>query len=365
VTTFAELTTLRVGGGARHWIDARTSDDIVSAGSAVRRSGDDWIALGGGSNLLVADAEFDGTVIRVLSEGIQIESEGAEHTLVHVQAGHSWDDFVSWAVINGLGGVEAMSGIPGTVGAAPVQNIGAYGQELAEVVHSLTFWDEQRDDVVTLTNADMDFSFRHSILKGARRGIVLDITFALSRVGTGPEALSRPIMFEQLASALGVAMGASQPLGAVRDRVMALRRSKGMMLDANDADTFSVGSFFVNPIVSERFSRTLPADAPRYPVGEEEPPRRGFHGGAGGLVRAVFEVGAVVDDALEADARGFGHGFGRQLRGHADVGRDGAQAVPRRRFAERGVAEDERREVVGVRVLELDRAAHAVLGLSR
>jgi UDP-N-acetylmuramate dehydrogenase len=273
VTTFAELTTLRVGGGARHWIDARNSDDIVSAASAVRHSGDDWIALGGGSNLLVADAEFDGTVIRVLSEGIQIESEGAEHTLVHVRAGHSWDDFVSWAVINGLGGVEAMSGIPGTVGAAPVQNIGAYGQELAEVVHSLTFWDEQRDDVVTLTNADMDFSFRHSILKGARRGIVLDITFALSRVGTGPEALSRPIMFEQLASALGVAMGASQPLGAVRDRVMALRRSKGMVLDANDADTFSVGSFFVNPIVSERFSRTLPADAPRYPVGEEEPPR--------------------------------------------------------------------------------------------
>ncbi len=273
MTTFAELTTLRVGGGARQWCDARNSDDIVAAASAARRSGDDWIALGGGSNLLVADAEFDGTVIRILSEGIQIESEGADHTLVHVQAGHSWDDFVSWAVINGLGGVEAMSGIPGTVGAAPVQNIGAYGQELAEVVHSLTFWDEQRDDVVTLTNADMDFSFRHSILKGARRGIVLDITFALSRVGTGPEALSRPIVFEQLASALEVDVGSSQPLGAVRDRVLALRRGKGMVLDANDADTFSVGSFFVNPIVSERFSRTLPADAPRYPVGEEEPPR--------------------------------------------------------------------------------------------
>jgi UDP-N-acetylmuramate dehydrogenase len=222
---------------------------------------------------LVSDAEYDGTVIRILSEGIQIESEGAEHTLVLVEAGHSWDDFVSWAVINGLGGVEAMSGIPGTVGAAPVQNIGAYGQELAEVVHSLTFWDEQRDDVVTLTNADMNFSFRHSILKGARRGIVLDITFALTRVGAGPEALGRPIVFEQLASALGVDLGVSQPLGSVRDRVLALRRSKGMVLDANDPDTFSVGSFFVNPIVSEQFSRTLPSDAPRFPVGEEEPPR--------------------------------------------------------------------------------------------
>jgi UDP-N-acetylmuramate dehydrogenase len=273
VTTFAELTTLRVGGGARHWIDARNGDEIVSAASTARRSGDDWIALGGGSNLLASDADYEGTVIRVLSEGIHIESEGAEHTLVLVQAGHSWDDFVSWAVVNGLGGVEAMSGIPGTVGAAPVQNIGAYGQELAEVVHSLTFWDAQRDDVVTLTNADMDFSFRHSILKGARRGIVLDITFALTRVGTGPEALGRPIMFEQLASALGVAMGARQPLAAVRDRVLALRSSKGMVLDANDPDTFSVGSFFVNPIVSEQFSRTLPADAPRFPVGEEEPPR--------------------------------------------------------------------------------------------
>ena len=273
MTTFAELTTLRVGGGARHWVEARNSDEIVSAASAARRSGDDWIALGGGSNLLASDGEYDGTVIRVLSEGIQIESEGAEHTLVLVQAGHSWDDLVSWAVVNGLGGVEAMSGIPGTVGAAPVQNIGAYGQELAEVVHSLTFWDEQRDDVVTLTSADMEFSFRHSILKGARRGIVLDITFALTRVGTGPEALGRPIMFEQLASALGVAMGARQPLAAVRDRVLALRSSKGMVLDANDPDTFSVGSFFVNPIVSEQFSRTLPADAPRFPVGEEEPPR--------------------------------------------------------------------------------------------
>ena len=273
MTTFAELTTLRVGGGARHWIDARNGDEIVSAASTARRSGDDWIALGGGSNLLASDADYEGTVIRVLSEGIHIESEGAEHTLVLVQAGHSWDDFVSWAVVNGLGGVEAMSGIPGTVGAAPVQNIGAYGQELAEVVHSLTFWDAQRDDVVTLTNADMDFSFRHSILKGARRGIVLDITFALTRVGTGPEALGRPIMFEQLASALGVAMGARQPLAAVRDRVLALRSSKGMVLDANDPDTFSVGSFFVNPIVSEQFSRTLPADAPRFPVGEEEPPR--------------------------------------------------------------------------------------------
>jgi UDP-N-acetylmuramate dehydrogenase len=273
VTTFAELTTLRVGGGARHWIDAGNSDEIVSAASTARRSGDNWIALGGGSNLLASDADYEGTVIRVLSEGIQIESEGAEHTLVLVQAGHSWDDFVSWAVINGHAGVEAMSGIPGTVGAAPVQNIGAYGQELAEVVHSLTFWDEQRDDVVTLTNADMDFSFRHSILKGARRGIVLDITFALTRVGTGPEALGRPILFEQLAAALGVALGDRQPLAAVRDRVLALRSSKGMVLDANDPDTFSVGSFFVNPIVSEQFSRTLPADAPRFPVGEEEPPR--------------------------------------------------------------------------------------------
>ncbi len=273
MTTFAELTTLRVGGGARRWVDARSADEIVAAGSAARREGDEWLALGGGSNLLVADVDFAGTVIRILSEGIHIESEGAEHTLVHVEAGHSWDDFVSWAVRNGLGGVEAMSGIPGTVGGAPVQNIGAYGQELSDVVHSLTFWDEARDEVVTLTNSDMDFAFRHSILKNGRRGIVLDITFALHRVGNGPEALSRPLMFEQLASALGVAMGASEPLGAVRDRVLELRRSKGMVLDANDPDTFSVGSFFVNPIVSERFSRTLPAEAPRFPVGDEEPPR--------------------------------------------------------------------------------------------
>jgi UDP-N-acetylmuramate dehydrogenase len=192
---------------------------------------------------------------------------------VHVQAGHRWDDFVSWAVLNGLAGIEAMSGIPGTVGGAPVQNIGAYGQEIAEVVHSLTFWDADANDVVTLTHADMDFAFRHSVLKAGRRGIVLDLTFALSRVGESEQALSKPIMFEQLSSALGVAMGASEPLGAVRERVLELRAAKGMVLDKSDPDTASVGSFFVNPIVSERFARSLPSDAPQFPVGEDEPPR--------------------------------------------------------------------------------------------
>ncbi|CAB4907399.1 MAG: UDP-N-acetylmuramate dehydrogenase [Actinobacteria bacterium] len=273
MTTFAELTTLRVGGGARRWVEARTSQEIVDAATAAQAAAEPWFALGGGSNVVVSDEEFQGTVIRVLNDGIQIDGEGTQHTLVHVQAGHRWDDFVSWAVLNGLAGVEAMSGIPGTVGGAPVQNIGAYGQELAEVVHSLTFWDAELGDVVTLTRADLDFAFRHSVLKAGRRGIVLDITFALWRVGESSQALSKPIMFEQLSSALGVAMGASEPLGAVRARVLELRAAKGMVLDTNDPDTASVGSFFVNPIVSERFARSLPPDAPQFPVGEDEPPR--------------------------------------------------------------------------------------------
>ena len=230
------------------------------------------LVLGGGSNVVLT-GDVKAVVLKVEISGMRLLAETPKAFIVEAGAGESWHALVAWTLAQGYPGLENMALIAGTVGAAPVQNIGAYGQELSDVVHSLTFWDEARDEVVTLTNADMDFAFRHSILKNGRRGIVLDITFALHRVGTGPEALSRPLMFEQLTSALGVAMGASEPLGAVRDRVLELRRSKGMVLDANDPDTFSVGSFFVNPIVSERFSRTLPAEAPRFPVGEEEPPR--------------------------------------------------------------------------------------------
>lgn len=273
MTRFSELTTLRVGGDALEWVSAFRPDEAVDAARAARDRGHDWIVIGGGSNLLVSDETYPGTVIRMLSEGIVVENDGTEQVVVRVQAGHRWDDFVAWSVLNGLAGIEAMSGIPGTVGGAPVQNIGAYGQEFAEAFVDATFWDAARDETLTLTASDLEFAFRHSVLKHDRRGIVRDIAFRLTRVGAGPDALSRPIMFEQLATALGVAPGATEPIGAVRDKVLALRRSKGMVLDPNDPDTYSVGSFFINPIVSERFSRQLPIEAPRFPVGEEEPPR--------------------------------------------------------------------------------------------
>lgn len=273
MTRFAELTTLRVGGDAADWASAFRPQDAVAAARNAALHGREWIVLGGGSNLLASDETYPGTVIRMLSEGIVVEEDSVAGVVARVQAGHRWDDFVAWAVLNGLAGIEAMSGIPGTVGGAPVQNIGAYGQEFAETFVDATFWDATSDEIVTLTGPDLDFAFRHSVLKHDRRGIVLDIAFRLARTGSGPEALSRPIMFEQLASALGVTPGATEPIGSVRNKVLALRRSKGMVLDANDPDTFSVGSFFINPIVSERFSRQLPLEAPRYPVGDDEPPR--------------------------------------------------------------------------------------------
>ena len=262
----AEFTTLCVGGEAREVIEAADRDSIVAAALELWGTGDEWLALGGGSNLLVGDDGFPGTVLRILSRGIEELPSPRPHTVrLRVQAGESWDALVAYTVERGLAGMEALSGIPGSCGAAPMQNIGAYGQELAETLVAIEFLDYLSGEAERLPAEALELGYRTSALKRGRRGIVLAIEVDLD----DRDGLSRPIAYAQLAAALGRSAGDRVPVGQVRDAVLALRGSKGMVLDGDDPDTRSAGSFFTNPIVTEAFAFSLPEDAPRWPVGPE------------------------------------------------------------------------------------------------
>ncbi len=265
MTSFAQLTTTKVGGSARAIVEANTREELILAYSATARH-DEVIVLGQGSNTVVGDDGFDGTVILVRSQGIEILSDTGTQVDVRVQAGHNWDAFVLWAVENGLAGVEGMSGIPGTVGAAPVQNIGAYGQELQSVTLGVEFLAEGDREPIRLDVSELGFAFRTSIFKQGRAGVILSVDLRLTRQFN---ALSEPIAYEQLASALGLNLGDTAPLTHVRELVLELRRSKGMLLDASDPDTNSTGSFFMNPIVRASFALELPPEAPRWPVDDD------------------------------------------------------------------------------------------------
>lgn len=274
---FSELTTLQVGGPADKLVTATTQRDLVDLAAEAWTHGEPWLALGGGSNLLVGDEGFDGTVIRVATTGIELVPIHAPHPVgrvrIRVQAGETWDDLVAWTVEHGYSGFEALSGIPGSVGAAPVQNIGAYGQELASTLVAIDFLDEGAAAPRRMTADELELGYRTSVLKRGLRGIVVSVEFdlhdtALERAVLG-EALGEPIAYGQLADALHVNLGDRVPISRVREIVLALRRSKGMVLDAADADSVSAGSFFTNPIVTERVARTLPGDAPRWYLGDE------------------------------------------------------------------------------------------------
>jgi UDP-N-acetylmuramate dehydrogenase len=252
-TPLAELTTMRVGGAARELLTPQTRDDLIAATLEVWGSGEDWFVLGGGSNLVVADEGFDGTVIRVVTRGIETVSDDGSRVVLRVQAGEPWDDLVAHTVDNGLAGIEALSGIPGSTGAAPVQNIGAYGQEISSSLVAIEFLDYLSGDLQRLTAAELAFDYRTSALKQGTRGLVVAVELALVRSAEGA-----PVAYAQLASSLGVELGTRVGLREVRDTVLALRASKGMVLDPADPDSVSCGSFFTNPIVGENFARTLP-----------------------------------------------------------------------------------------------------------
>jgi UDP-N-acetylmuramate dehydrogenase len=263
----AELTTLRVGGPAAEYLVATTTDAVIDAVSGADAAGRPVLVLGGGSNLLVADDGFDGTVIRLGTRGYDVEAcDACSGVTVRVAAGEPWDGFVEHGVGQGWSGVEALSGIPGSTGATPVQNVGAYGQDVAETIARVRTWDRQEARVRTLANADCEFGYRGSRLKderfrGGPRFVVLEVTFQLAM-----GELSAPVRYAELARTLGVEPGDRAPLSAVRDAVLALRRGKGMVLDDADHDTWSAGSFFTNPVLEVAEAAGLPDGAPRWPT---------------------------------------------------------------------------------------------------
>lgn len=267
MTSFSDLTTLRVGGPIRNLVEATTRDELVATTLAFWGEPMDWLVLGGGSNLVVADAGFAGNVVRVANRGVDRATDGVPR--IRIEAGEPWDAVVAFAVAEGLAGIEALSGIPGTSGAGPIQNIGAYGQQLSDTLVGIDLLDFESGEVVTLAADELGLGYRTSALKRGRLGVVLSLELELHDGG----GLSDPIAYAQLASALGVELGARVPLADARNAVLALRAGKGMVWDPADPDSISAGSFFTNPIVSEGFARALPADAPRYPTEPEAAPQ--------------------------------------------------------------------------------------------
>ncbi|WP_217177632.1 UDP-N-acetylmuramate dehydrogenase [Streptomyces sp. AC495_CC817] len=261
------LTTLHTGAAPERMLEASTTAELIEVLHDVWSRGEEWFVLGGGSNLFVGDAPFDGTVIRVLTTGIEeLPSPHPGRIRLRAQAGHGWDDLVAHAVSRGYAGLEAMSGIPGTVGAAPVQNIGAYGQEIQETLVEVELIDEHDDEPRTIPASELSLGFRTSVLKHhygsqpERRAVILSITVDLL---IGDE---RVVRGEQLRRALGLTGDDAVPLTWVRERILATRASKGMLLDEHDPDTHGVGSFFQNAIVPEAVARALPPECPRWPV---------------------------------------------------------------------------------------------------
>jgi UDP-N-acetylmuramate dehydrogenase len=263
----ADLTSMRVGGTPAEIYAAKTRDDLIEHTLNVWRSGDDWLMLGGGTNMVVADNVENLRVIKVENLGIEpVRNKDETRVVVRVQAGENWDDFVAHTVKAGLAGIEAMSGIPGTVGASPVQNIGAYGQELSDSMVRLEFVDYETHEIAILEAKDLQFGYRDSAIKRGRPGVITWVEFELQKL----DGLSRPLYSTQIAADLGVVMGAQVSLEAVRASVLKLRARKGMVLDENDPDSVSCGSFFTNPIVSDRVARGLPDDAPKYESDEDD-----------------------------------------------------------------------------------------------
>ena len=264
-----DLTTLRTGAAPRRMIDAATTEELVAVLRELWATGEDWFVLGGGSNLVVGDEEFDGTVVRILTSGIErMPSPHEGRARIRVQAGNAWDGVVAYSVREGLAGIEAMSGIPGTAGAAPIQNVGAYGQEIQETLVEVELLDEETGDVEVVAASDLGLGFRTSVLKRhygeepERRGVIVSLTLDLADVGPA----GRVVRGTQLRRALGLTDDEPVPLAWVRERILEIRASKGMVLDEDDVDTHSAGSFFQNPVISAALARTLPADCPRWPV---------------------------------------------------------------------------------------------------
>lgn len=266
----ADHATLRVGGPARRWVEATADAEVIEAVRTADAAGEPVLVLGGGSNVLVADDGFDGTVVHVATRSMEVaggvcridDPHGAQcgGAVIQVAAGENWDAFVAAAIDNEWRGVEALSGIPGSVGATPIQNVGAYGQEVAESIESVRTWDRTTNQFKTFAVSDCGFGYRSSRFKAEPgRYVVLSVTFQFFQ-----GSRSMPVKYAELARRLGIEPGAKAPMREVREAVLELRRSKGMVLDAADHDTWSAGSFFTNPLLSADQAARLPEGAPRF-----------------------------------------------------------------------------------------------------
>jgi UDP-N-acetylmuramate dehydrogenase len=266
-TRLSSLTTLRVGGPAAQFVVAEDTDQLVDAVARADTDGTPVLLVGGGSNLLVDDSGFDGLVIQVATRGIkQLSVDYCGGAELQVAAGEPWDGFVAEAVRSGWIGIEALSGIPGSTGATPVQNVGAYGQEVAGSVATVRTWDRAEGRIRTLAAAECEFGYRDSLFKrerfrGGPRFVVLEVGFQLVVADR-----SEPVKYAELARTLGVEIGDRVPPADVRTAVLGLRRGKGMVLDDADHDTWSAGSFFTNPVLPAEDAARLPAEAPRWPA---------------------------------------------------------------------------------------------------
>ncbi|MGO9294293.1 MAG: UDP-N-acetylmuramate dehydrogenase [Streptosporangiaceae bacterium] len=320
----SRYTTLRLGGPAVRFAQAVTDEQLIAVVRAADQAAEPVLVLGSGSNLVVADSGFPGTVVQVATRGVQIgpaplpgaplsgapapggAPAGPDAVTVQVAAGEDWDAFVERCIGAGLSGLECLSGIPGQAGATPIQNVGAYGHEVAETIVSVRAFDRLRADIVELASADCGFGYRTSAFKrrpGSRptvgpaavtgRFVVLSVTFALRR-----DLLSAPVGYAELARALAVPEGGRVPLAQARAAVLALRRGKGMVVDPADPDTRSAGSFFTNPVLSPgRFAAVEQAAAAR----AGQPVRVPRFAAPGGQVK--------VPAAWLIEQAGFGKGY--------------------------------------------------------
>jgi UDP-N-acetylmuramate dehydrogenase len=262
MTELSKYTSLRVGGPATKIVQVSTEAQIIAA---IEDAGDTPILImGGGTNVLIADKGFDGTVIRISNNSVQSEVDACSGATLTIGAGEDWDVFVQTTINSGFAGLETLSGIPGTVGAAPIQNIGAYGHEVSEFITRVRTYDRELKEIYTFTNSQCEFTYRNSYFKAhPGRYVVLDVQFQL-RIGE----FSAPITYLELSKKLGIEPGDKAPVVATRAAVLELRASKGMLLSPDDHDSWSAGSFFTNPIISQQAADGLPDAAPKWPLND-------------------------------------------------------------------------------------------------
>ncbi len=312
----ADHTPLRVGGPARSLVRATTEGELIDAVRAADADGVPVLVLGGGSNLLVADEGFDGVVVQDVRSGVTVDMvDSCGGGSFRVPAGHSWDALVEQAVAERFVGLEALSGIPGTVGAAPVQNIGAYGQEVAGVISTVRVYDRVLGRARLLAVGELGLGYRTSLLKRSMhqpdddgrvwtpspRYVVLEVAFQ-TRLGT----LSPEVAYPELARRLGVEVGTRAEIAQVRAAVLELRAGKGMLAGpASDHDTWSAGSFFMNPVVRAADAASLPEGAPRFEVRSSLPEVT-----TGPALGAVDASLVKTSAAWLIERAGFGKGFG-------------------------------------------------------